>query len=148
MEPIIVEFEVDASPAHAFEVWTSRPTMWWPRSHTVTRDPDLMVVFEPFPGGRIYERGSDGSEHEWGEILLWEPPARVVYLWHLFFDRSEATEITVTFTGIGTGSRIRLEQIGFEQLGEYVGPERRRRTNHAWLEVTGRYRAALTDSGP
>jgi hypothetical protein len=147
MEPIVVEFEVEVSPAHAFDVWTSRPTLWWPRSHTVTQDPDLVVVFEPFPGGRIYERGPDGSEHEWGEILVWDPPARVGYLWHLFFDRSEATEITVTFTGTGTGSRVKLVQTGFERLGDEVGRDRRTRTSRAWIEVTGRYRSALTGSG-
>ena len=37
MEPIIVEFEVEASPEHAFDVWTSKPSLWWPRSHTVFR---------------------------------------------------------------------------------------------------------------
>jgi hypothetical protein len=143
VEPIVVEFDVRATPEHAFDVWTSKPSMWWPRSHTVTQDPGLTVVFEPFPGGRIYERGSDGAEHEWGEVLLWEPPTRVDYLWHLFFDRSEATEITVTFTPLGEGSRVRLEQTGFEKLGETVGPERRSRTNHAWLEVTGYYRESI-----
>jgi uncharacterized protein YndB with AHSA1/START domain len=143
MEPIVVEFEVRATPEHAFDVWTSRPSMWWPKSHTVTQDPDLIVVFEPFPGGRIYERGSDGVEHEWGEVISWEPPARLNYLWHLFFDRSEATEISVTFTAQKGGSRVRLVQTGFEKLGDVVGPERRHRTNHAWLEVTGYYRASF-----
>jgi hypothetical protein len=143
MEPIVVEFDVMTSPKNAFDVWTSKPSMWWPRSHTLTQDPDLTVVFEGFAGGRIYERGSDGAEHEWGEILVWEPPLRVDYLWHLFFERSEATEISVTFTEIDNGSRVRLVQTGFEKLGDEVGTERRRRTNHAWLEVTGFYRSAL-----
>jgi hypothetical protein len=143
MDPIVVEFDVMTSPQHAFDVWTSKPSMWWPRSHTLTQDPDLTVVFEGFAGGRIYERGSDGAEHEWGEILVWEPPLRVDYLWHLFFERSEATEISVTFTEIDNGSRVRLVQTGFEKLGDEVGTERRRRTNHAWLEVTGFYRNAL-----
>jgi hypothetical protein len=143
IEPIVVAFDVAAGPEHAFEVWTSHPSRWWPRSHTITGDPDLRVVCEPFPGGRIYERGSDGSEHEWGEVVVWEPPHRVGYLWHLFFDRSEATEITVTFTGIATGSRVQLVQTGFENLDASVGPERRRRTNHAWLEVTGHFQVAL-----
>jgi len=58
----------------------------------------------------------------------------------LFFDRSEATEITVTFTGSETGSRVRLEQTGFEKLDRDIGSERRRRTNQAWLEVTSYYR--------
>ena len=144
MEPIVVEFEVKATPEHAFDVWTSKPTMWWPRSHTVTRDPDLTVVFEPFAGGRIYERSSDGLEHEWGEVVAWDPPARVEYLWHLFFDRSEATEIAVSFTPLDeTTSRVRLIQTGFEKLGDEVGTERRRRTNHAWSELTEDYRGAI-----
>lgn len=143
MEPIVVEFDVRATPQHAFDVWTARPSLWWPRSHTLTQDPDLAVVFEPFPGGRIYERGSDGAEHEWGEVLVWNPPVRVDYLWHLFFDRSEATEITVTFTEIEDGSRVRLEQTGFEKLCDEIGAERRRRTNHAWLEVTGYFRESF-----
>lgn len=78
--------------------------------------------------------------HEWGEVLAWEPPLRVDYLWHLFFDRSEATEITVTFTEIEDGSRVRLVQTGFEKLGDEIGQERRRRTSTAWVEVTGHYR--------
>jgi hypothetical protein len=143
IDPIVVEFDVMASPGHAFEVWTKKPSMWWPRTHTITGDPDLRVVFEPHVGGRIYERGSDGVEHEWGQILVWEPPVRVGYRWHLFFDASEATEITVTFTGIESGSRVRLVQSGFERLGASVGPERRRRTNSAWIELTGQYRAAV-----
>jgi len=143
MDPIIVEFDVRATPGHAFEVWTEKPSMWWPRSHTVTRDPALTVVFEPFQGGRIYERGSDGAEHEWGEILIWEPPIRIGYLWHLFFDRSEATEIMVTFTEIESGARVRLIHSGFEKLGSDVAGERRGRTSEAWLELTAMYRRAL-----
>lgn len=143
IDPIIVEFDVRASPGHAFEVWTAKPSMWWPRSHTVTRDPGLTVIFEPFEGGRIYERGSDGTEHDWGEILIWDPPLRVAYSWHLFFDRREATEITVTFTATDTGARVRLIQSGFEKLDDVAGPERRRRTSHAWLELTGLYRDAF-----
>jgi hypothetical protein len=83
-------------------------------------------------------------EHEWGEVVVWDPPARVEYLWHLFLDRSEATEITVTFIPLDeTTSQVRLVQTGFERLGAEVGPERRRRTNHAWLELTGLYQGAL-----
>ncbi len=139
MEPIVVEFDVNTSVAHAFDVWTSKTAMWWPRAHTMSRDSDLAVVFEPFVGGRIYERASDGLEHAWGEVLVWDPPEHIVYLWHLFFDRSEATEVSVTFKEKNTGSRVRIEQSGFEILGEPAGTERRNETDRAWLEVVGYY---------
>jgi hypothetical protein len=49
----------------------------------------------------------------------------------------------VTFTKVDSGARVRLIQSGFEKLGADVGTERRRRTNHAWLELTDLYRRAV-----
>ena len=81
-------------------------------------------MFEPRPGGRVFERAANGVEYEWGEVLDWAPPTRVRYLWHLFFDRSEATEVELTFTVVPDGTQIRLEHRGWERLGD-VGPPRR-----------------------
>ena len=67
MKPIVVEFEVKADVDHAFSVWTERSTLWWPPSHSMSQTDGFEVVFEPFAGGRIYEQGPDGTEHEWGE---------------------------------------------------------------------------------
>jgi len=33
-------------------------------------------------GGRIYEKVSDGTEHDWGNILIREPPSRLAFTWH------------------------------------------------------------------
>ena len=55
-----------------------------------------------------------------------DPPVRISYVWHLFFDRSEATEMTVTFTEVESGARVRLIQSGFEKLGDDAGTQRRR----------------------
>ncbi|MFZ0625805.1 MAG: SRPBCC domain-containing protein [Acidimicrobiia bacterium] len=140
-EPIILEFEVRASPERAFRVWTAGTSIWWPRSHTVTGSADLSIVFEPRVGGRIFERAPDGTEHDWGEVLAWDPPSRLAYRWHLFFDPDQATEIEVTFVGTETGARVRLVQTGFERLGA-PGAERRRRTETAWLELTAKFTEA------
>ena len=97
IEPIRLSFEVRASPAHAFEVWTGRISQWWPADHTVSGSPGLTVVLEPRAGGRIFERESGGTEHEWGEVTVWDPPSRLVYLWHLRRDRADATEVEIRF---------------------------------------------------
>ena len=81
------------SPAHAFATWAERTSAWWPHGHSVSKDPGLSVTFEPHPGGRIFERTSAGDEHDWGEVIAWEPPHRLAYLWHLAQDRSDATEV-------------------------------------------------------
>lgn len=140
IEPLVVEFEVDAPVAHAFDVWTRRCATWWPAGHTVSGDPSA-ITFEPSPGGRIVEIGPDGSEHPWGEILDWEPPGRLRFRWHLFFDRSEATEVEITFNARGTGTVVRLQQTGWDNLGS-AGTPRRERTGAAWAAITTRYAAA------
>lgn len=132
-EPLVVEFEVQAEPSHAFEVWTRRCATWWPAGHTVSGDP-AQIVFEAQPGGRIFERDGDGGEHEWGTVIDAEPPARLRYRWHLFFDASQATEVEVTFSADGEHTRVRLEQRGWEQLGE-EGLSRRTRTGAAWTAL-------------
>jgi hypothetical protein len=81
-EPLVVEFEVRATPEHALDVWTRRAALWWPRSHTLSGQPES-IMFEPRPGGRVVERAANGVEFEWGEVLDWGPPTRVRYLWHL-----------------------------------------------------------------
>jgi uncharacterized protein YndB with AHSA1/START domain len=115
-EPLRLTLEVDCAPEDAFAVWTQRFSLWWPADHTVTGDPAL-VALEPGLGGRIYERGADGTEHEWGEITVWEPPERLGYLWHLMRDRADATEVEIAFLPDGSGTRVEIEHRGWEHLG-------------------------------
>jgi uncharacterized protein YndB with AHSA1/START domain len=139
MDPLEIEFDVACSPAHAFEVWTAKTSAWWPKGHSRSGNPEA-VVFEPRPGGRIYERGSDGAEHEWGEVTAWEPPRRLAYLWHIYGDRADATEVEVTFADSGASTRVRITHSGFERLGT-KGEELRRRNRQGWaglLEHFGR----------
>ena len=78
-----------------------------------------LVVFEGGVGGRIFERTSDGVEHDWGEVTLWNPPTRLGYLWHLGADRTAATEVEVRFVAQGAAAtRIEIEHRGWEQLRE------------------------------
>ena len=141
LEPLVVEFEVAIPPAQAFDAWTRRCAAWWPPSHTISGRP-AAITFEPRSGGRIVERSPDGDEHQWGTILDWQPPTRLRYLWHLFFDPSEATEVEVTFTGSDTRTAVRLDQRGWERLAD-AGPPRRERTRDAWATITARFVAAL-----
>jgi uncharacterized protein YndB with AHSA1/START domain len=90
--PLRMSFDVECSAEHAFTVWTSGIATWWPADHTVTGRDGVTVVMQSGVGGRIYERTPDGVEHDWGEVTVWRPPARLAYLWHLRRDRSDATE--------------------------------------------------------
>lgn len=141
--PLVVEFTVDAPPDHAFTTFTARTALWWPKGHTITGDPSAIVI-EPRVGGRLFELGPDGREHTWGEVVAWDPPTRLAFLWHLFFDRSQATHVDVQFGPRGDDtSAVRLVQSGWEALGD-DGPPRRERTAAGWAAVTRPYRDLLT----
>ena len=97
VEPLRLSFRIECAPEHAFTVWTTKLSTWWPKGHTTSGDPDAVVVLEPRPGGRIFERTADGTEIDWGEITAWHPPHRLGYLWHIRRARNEATEGYVSF---------------------------------------------------
>ena len=108
MEPLELAFTVGCPPAHAFAVWTERTSLWWPKSHSVSADPELTVTFEPREGGRVYERTPAGEEHDWGEVLEWDPPRRLAYRWHLRQDREDATRVEITFAPAGDGTAVTI----------------------------------------
>ena len=118
IEPIELAFDVACPIERAFEVWTSDIDRWWPADHTVSAEAGLAVVLEPRVGGRIFERTPGGIEHEWGEVTVWEPPARFGYLWHLRRDRADATEVEIRFVPVARSrTRVEIEHRGWERLG-------------------------------
>jgi hypothetical protein len=146
IEPLRLSFVVHCSAEHAFAVWTDRVSQWWPLSHTVTEAPGLQVVFEGRVGGRIFERTPAGDEVEWGRVAVWEPPARLVYSWHINADRSDATEVDVRFVDLEAATtRVEIEHRGWERLGARCAP-RRDRTRAGWDAVLPPYIAAATNA--
>ena len=141
-EPLRLAFTVDCGPDRAFELWAARTSLWWPVAHTVTAEPGLEVVLEQRVGGRIFERTPAGREEDWGEIVLWEPPRRLVYTWHLRQDRSDATEVEIVFTPeAGGATRVEIEHRGWERLGAR-GPGLRERNERGWGGLLPHFAAA------
>ena len=141
--PLRMSFDVACSAEHAFAVWTSGIGTWWPPDHTVTGQADLVIVLQSGVGGRIYERTSDGVEHDWGEVTVWNPPTQLAYLWHLRRDRADATEVEIRFLAQGAATtRIEIEHRGWERLGR-AGEEWRGRNRAAWQTLLPDFLAAI-----
>jgi len=112
--PVRKTIVVNAPQARAFDVFTARFGAWWPKSHHIAKVEMDNVYIEPRQGGRWYEKGVDGSECDWGKVLSWEPPNRVVLSWHLNgkFELDESVESAVDVRFIAespTTTRIELE---------------------------------------
>src|SRR5262245_6378026 len=100
-EPLRLSFTVACPADHAFAVWTERTSLWWPADHTTSGTPGSVITFEPHVGGRVVEQAASGDEYQWGEVVVWEPPRRMSYSWHIGHDRENATEVDITFVPVG-----------------------------------------------
>jgi uncharacterized protein YndB with AHSA1/START domain len=115
---------VEAPQAHAFAVFTERHGTWWPlATHHIGKAAAETAIMEPRVGGRWFERGVDGSECDWGHVLVWEPPDRLVLAWELTadwqYDPSFRTEVEVRFVAVGPHStRVELEHRHLERYAE------------------------------
>jgi hypothetical protein len=143
-EPLRLSFDIECAPAHAFDVWTTRLSAWWPKGHSTSGDRDTVVTLEPGVGGRIFERTPDGTEIDWGEITAWEPPRRLGYLWHIGRDRSGATDVELTFADRGDGTtRLEIVHSGWERLGA-AGTAWRDANTNGWSSLVPAFAAAAT----
>ena len=95
---------------------------WWIRSYHIGAVEMARAVIEPREGGRWYERGVDGSECDWGYVITWEPPARIVLAWQITdqwtHDPGLVTEVVVTFTADGPArTRVDVEHRHLDRFG-------------------------------
>jgi uncharacterized protein YndB with AHSA1/START domain len=120
--PVVCSVTVKASPERAFEVFTRNIEAWWPVGKTPGENPHVAIVMEPTPDGRWFERDAEGHETNWGKVLTWEPPARVVLGWQLNsqfqYDEAFLTEVELNFTPKEDGKTlVTLEHRNLERFG-------------------------------
>ena len=151
VEPVVKTIRVKATPAHAFEVFTTSQR-WWKPDHSInpTKSKIERIVMEPTVGGRWYERGVDGSECNWGRVLAWDPPRRLVLQWQIStqwtYDADLHTEIEVTFEPQGAETVVTLEHRFLERWGDKA-LETRNGVNGGWGALMERF-AAIAEGRP
>jgi uncharacterized protein YndB with AHSA1/START domain len=117
---IVVESPID----RAFRVFTEDFDRVKPREHNMLGADIAETVFEPHAGGRIYDRGVDGSEFQWARVLTFEPPNRVVFSWDLNpqfqieSDHEKTSEVEVRFIAESDArTRVELEHRNLDRHG-------------------------------
>jgi uncharacterized protein YndB with AHSA1/START domain len=120
--PIVRTVEVKASPARAFELFTTHMADWWGKGRTIAKQPHVAIVVEPKAGGRWFEIDAEGVETPWGTVLAWEPPGRLLLGWRInsrwTYDADFLTEVEMTFAARpGGGTIVTLEHRDLERFG-------------------------------
>jgi uncharacterized protein YndB with AHSA1/START domain len=122
---IHAQIMVEAPIERAFRVFTEDFDRIKPREHNMLGVEIAETVFEPREGGRVFDRGVDGSEFQWARVLAFEPPDRVVISWDLNpqfqieSDPAKTSEVEVRFTAEGPErTRVELEHRHLDRHGE------------------------------
>ena len=122
MSSVRSEVIVEAPADRAFRVFTEKMDTWWPATHHIGKVDFKDIILERRANGRWAEIGTDGSECEWGKVLVYDPPRRLVLAWQLTaefqYDASFVTEVEVSFTPMGASrTRVELEHRNLERFG-------------------------------
>ena len=119
--PIKRMVEVALTPPQAFELFVNRMGDWWPKTKTPGANEHVAIVVEPRPGGRWAEKDRQGAETQWGKVVAWEPPGRLVLGWQLNgefrYDPDLLTEVELTFSPTTDGTMVSLEHRDLEKFG-------------------------------
>jgi uncharacterized protein YndB with AHSA1/START domain len=116
---------VEAPIEEAFRVFTEDFGKFKPPEHNMLQVEIAETIFEPRVGGRLYDRGVDGSECRWARILAYEPPDRVIFSWDISpqwqieTDLEKTSEVEVSFVSeTPERTRVELEHRNLERHGE------------------------------
>ncbi len=116
---------VEAPIERAFRVFTNDFDRIKPREHNMLSVEIAESVLEPRAGGRIFDRGVDGSECQWARVLAYEPPNRLVFSWdisprwQLEKDPDRTSEVEVRFIAESAErTRVDVEHRYLDRHGE------------------------------
>ncbi len=115
--------------------------------YTWSQEALAAIGIEPRAGGSCFELGPHGFRLDWGRVLAWEPPSRLVFSWQIGPTRvpepdpARASEVAVHFEPADGGTRVALVHRAFERHGD--GAEDYRAAMYSepgWDYILGRYR--------
>jgi uncharacterized protein YndB with AHSA1/START domain len=145
--PVRQSVTVPISADKAFALFTKGFSTWWPTGHHIGQADLAEAVIEPRAGGRWYERGVDGSQCDWGSVLVYQPPERLVLSWQISSawqydpDPAHASEVEVRFTETAGHTLVELEHRYLERHG--AGAEEIRKSvdsSGGWADILQRFR--------
>lgn len=142
---------VPAALDRAFAVFTEGLGTWWPPEFTWSQDVLAAIGMEPREGGLLFERGPHGFRIDWGRVLSWDSPHRLVFAWQISPERvpepnpAKASQVEVRFVEQGpAATQVRVAHSRFDRHGEGGEGYRAAMADQGWPHILERYVAALS----
>jgi uncharacterized protein YndB with AHSA1/START domain len=149
--PVQKSIRIARAQADVFRLYTAHYGKWWPlNTHSIGGEKAINAVMEPRKGGRLYEEWNDGTIKPYGEVLVWEPPHRVVHSWYVGHPPHEASEVELRFVALSAReTMVELEHRNWETMAGDRAAEVRERYNNGWntvfIDKFGSYAALAED---
>ncbi len=123
-QPARASVEVALGPTEAFALFTAGMSDWWPAEFSWSGALLERMEMDPREGGLLHEIGPEGFRLDWGRVLDWDPPERIVLSWQIGPDRvpqpdpARSSEVELRFSARGGGCRVDVEHRGFDRHGD------------------------------
>ena len=123
LTPVVKSVTVEVPQERAFAFFVERFADWWPMEGHRINESSTAATLEPREGGRWFEHGPDG-ECQWGHVLAYEPPERLLLAWQLneqwAYDPEFSSEVEIRFSAVDGGTRVDLEHRDMDRFNPEV----------------------------
>ncbi|MGA9594652.1 MAG: SRPBCC family protein [Acidimicrobiia bacterium] len=145
---VLLEIAIEVPVPRAYQLFTQEFDRIKPREHNLLDVDIAETVLEPWQGGRLYDRGVDGSICQWGRVLAVDPPHSIVLAWDISpqwqvqTDPARASEVEVQFLAAAEGTtRVVLEHRHLDRHGDgWEGMRQALAADDGWPIYAERYR--------
>lgn len=135
----------------SYAVFAEEFASWYPSEYTWSQDVLETIGMEGREGGRCFECGPEGFWIDWGRVLAWNPPDRLLFSWQISPrrepapDPKKASVVELRFHEEGPQStRVEFEHRDFSRHGEDAeGYREALGSEQGWPYILGRYSAAF-----
>lgn len=145
--------EIKQNREEVFNKFLDSFSSWYPREYTWAQESLDTIQIEPAANGRCFERGPLDFECDWGRVLEYEKPEKVVFTWQIspgrepVPDPEKAGEVEIRFKAVNeNATEITLEHRNFERYGDEAQEYRdAMASSQGWPYILDSFRAFVMD---
>ena len=124
-DKITIAIKIKNNKKIAFDSFVNKFNKWWPEEYTWSGNVLEIINIEPKVNGKCYEIGPNHFRYDWGRVLKFEHPNKIVFTWQISPSRvpepnpDKVSEIKIEFITINKSfTRTEFEHKCFSKHGD------------------------------